>query len=132
MPRLASLYLPYLSTDRVRRKRDGRREEGQGSRAPLTSPLDREAKEAREPCSCLRGSHWRPGARWARSSSPERGGGPPAKPVVEGAQRLSSGDAGPLHHAAHGPPHSDPKGVAHREELPLLLSHRVGNRPEIA
>jgi 5-oxoprolinase (ATP-hydrolysing) len=38
------------------------------------------------------------------SSSPERGGGPPAKPGVEGAQRLDSGDAGPLHHASHGPP----------------------------
>ncbi|MGZ8305419.1 MAG: hydantoinase B/oxoprolinase family protein [Allosphingosinicella sp.] len=37
-------------------------------------------------------------------SSPERGGGPPAKPVVEGAQRQSSGGAGPLHHASHGPP----------------------------
>jgi 5-oxoprolinase (ATP-hydrolysing) len=35
----------------------------------------------------------------ARSSSPERGGGP-AKPV-EGSQRDSKG---PLHHAAHGPP----------------------------
>ena len=38
------------------------------------------------------------------SSSPERGGGPPAKPVVEGAQRRSSGDAGPLHQPAAGPP----------------------------
>jgi tRNA pseudouridine55 synthase len=37
-------------------------------------------------------------------SSPERGGGPPAKPVVEGAQRSSSGKTGPLHHASHGPP----------------------------
>lgn len=37
-------------------------------------------------------------------SSPERGRGPPAKPVVEGARRPSSGYVGPLHHASHGPP----------------------------
>jgi 5-oxoprolinase (ATP-hydrolysing) len=41
------------------------------------------------------------------SSSPERGGGPPAKPVVEGAQHGSRGEAGPLHHASNGlPPRS--------------------------
>ncbi|MFL6862548.1 MAG: hydantoinase B/oxoprolinase family protein, partial [Allosphingosinicella sp.] len=40
----------------------------------------------------------------AISSSPERGGGPPPEAVVEGAQRLDGGDAGPLHHASHGPP----------------------------
>ena len=38
------------------------------------------------------------------SSSPERGGGPPAKPVVEGAQRRSGGEAGPLHQPSAGPP----------------------------
>ncbi|HYD37750.1 MAG TPA: tRNA pseudouridine(55) synthase TruB [Allosphingosinicella sp.] len=38
------------------------------------------------------------------SSSPERGGGPPAKPVVEGAQGRSGGDAGPLHQPSAGPP----------------------------
>jgi uncharacterized protein (TIGR01244 family) len=38
------------------------------------------------------------------SSSPERGGGPPAKPVVEGSQRRSGADVGPLHPAAQGPP----------------------------
>jgi protein ImuB len=44
--------------------------------------------------------------------------------VVEGSRRLSSGEAGPLHHASHGsPPRSG-------EELkpPLLLSRRAGNR----
>jgi protein ImuB len=93
------------------------------SAAPLTLPLG-DVKEGREPCSCPRGGHWRPGARWARSS-PERGGGPPAKPGVEGARRLSSGDADPLHHAAHGPP---PRfGEELRPPL-LLLSRRTGNR----
>jgi tRNA pseudouridine55 synthase len=37
-------------------------------------------------------------------SSPARGGGPPAKPVVEGAQLQSSGEAGSLHQPAAGPP----------------------------
>jgi protein ImuB len=85
-------------------------------------------KEGREPCSCPRGGHWRPGARWARSSSPERGGGPPAKPVVEGSQRLSGGSARPLHQPTAGPP---PRSG---EELrpPLLLSRRTGNRLLVA
>jgi len=37
-------------------------------------------------------------------SSPERGGGPAAQRTVEGAQRGSSGEAGPLHHPSDGPP----------------------------
>jgi 5-methyltetrahydrofolate--homocysteine methyltransferase len=37
-------------------------------------------------------------------SSPERGGGPPAEPVVEGPHGGSGSAAGPLHHASHGPP----------------------------
>src|SRR5687767_7151136 len=120
MPRLASLYLPNLSTDRVRAAESGgRHSEGKGNAPPLTLPLD----GGREPCSCPRGGHGRPGARWARESSPGRGGGPPAQPVVEGAPNLAQT---PLHHASHGPP---PRPG---EELPLLLSRRVGNRLAIA
>src|SRR5687767_3018666 len=127
MPRVASLYLPNLSTDRVRAsEREGRRSEssspafrgrggtqagglgGEGLAESVLQTLTSHryaagpsspvrTGEGREPCSCPSEGHWRPGARWALSSSPERGGGPPAKPGVEGAQRGSSGDAGPLH-----------------------------------
>jgi tRNA pseudouridine55 synthase len=37
-------------------------------------------------------------------SSPERGGGPPSKAVVEGPRRSRDGDAGPLHRPSAGPP----------------------------
>src|SRR5687767_6433562 len=75
MPRVASLYLPNLSTDRVRAsEREGRRSEARGSAASLTLPMQ-DVKEGREPCSCPRGGHWRPGARWAQKSSPARSGG---------------------------------------------------------
>ena len=40
----------------------------------------------------------------ARCSSPERGGGPRAKRVVEGAPPRRGSEAGPLHHASHGRP----------------------------
>ena len=38
------------------------------------------------------------------SSAPERGRGPPAKPVMEGSQRGSSGGARPLQRPSAGPP----------------------------
>ncbi|MFN3944267.1 MAG: methionine synthase [Allosphingosinicella sp.] len=38
------------------------------------------------------------------NSSPERGGGPPAEPVVEGGERSERGGAGPLHQPSAGPP----------------------------
>jgi tRNA pseudouridine55 synthase len=49
-------------------------------------------------------------------SSPERGGGPPAKPVVEGSHGGSGSTAGPLHHASHGPP---PRSGEELEEATL-------------
>src|SRR5687768_1982010 len=50
-------------------------------------------------------------------SSPERGGGPPAKPVVEGSHGGSGSEAGPLHHASHGPP---PRSGEEWVRLPFL------------
>src|SRR5687768_9035550 len=92
MPRVASLYLPNFSTDRVRAS-EGRREAlkssprflGEGDHAKHgggvlpesgRTPPPRSARspspanageELREPCSCPNESHWRPGARWARA-----------------------------------------------------------------
>jgi tRNA pseudouridine55 synthase len=50
-------------------------------------------------------------------SSPERGGGPPPKAVVEGAQGRSSGDAGPLHQPSAGPP---PRSGKELDEITLV------------
>jgi protein ImuB len=57
MPRLASLFLPDLATDRIRR---------------AESPPERirAALETRETTLPVRGGGWRPGARWAREAPP--------------------------------------------------------------
>ncbi|HEX8222237.1 MAG TPA: glycine--tRNA ligase subunit beta [Allosphingosinicella sp.] len=85
-------------------------------------------------------------ARWlvdegiVTSSSPERGGGPPAKPVVEGAHAGAGSEAGPLHQPAAGPP---PRSGEERDGLAALaeraarlckadlVTQMVGEFPEL-
>jgi protein ImuB len=59
MPRLASLCLPDLAIDRIRR--------AQGKASP---PESRAALRSDERALPVRGGHWRPGARWAREEKP--------------------------------------------------------------
>jgi protein ImuB len=70
MPRVASLYLPDLPTDRLRRigAMSARRHEAVGPLpAPRFDPSQPPDIGSRiEDCSCPRGGGWRPGARWAR------------------------------------------------------------------
>jgi protein ImuB len=74
MPRVASLYLPDLSIDRLRRigAQPGRPHDavpsGQGARFDPATP---EIGSRIEDCSCPRGGGWRPGARWARRDEVE-------------------------------------------------------------
>jgi protein ImuB len=56
MPRLASLFLPDLATDRIRR-----------AAPPPEAAASRRPGERVLPA---RGGHWRPGARWAREAQP--------------------------------------------------------------
>jgi len=58
MPRLASLWLPDLATDRIRRTQ---------RRAARPDPA---APRADTQVLAARGGHWRPGARWAREAQP--------------------------------------------------------------
>src|SRR5690348_6883261 len=77
MPRLASLYFPYLAIERIQRS-DARpshsspRFRGEGDREAVErSDAKRPvlSHEERKPdCSCPRGGGWRPGARWAGNS----------------------------------------------------------------
>jgi len=66
-------------------------------------------------------------------SSPERGGGPPAKPVVEGAANV----APPLHHPADGPPPHAGEELADQAERAArlakadLVTGMVGEFPEL-
>src|SRR5687768_14234008 len=70
MPRVASLYLPDLAIDRLRRigVRPGKRPDAAhaqpAQRFDPTAPPDIGSRI--EDCSCPRGGGWRPGARWAR------------------------------------------------------------------
>jgi protein ImuB len=68
MRRVASLYLPSLATDRLRRSdaRAGRQQPDRGVAAALSPPAPRLEEEDEFSCSCPRGGGWRPGARWAQ------------------------------------------------------------------
>jgi len=130
MPRVASLYLPYLSTDRIRASERGGRPEERASAAALALPVDSPG-DGREPCSCPRGGHWRPGARWAREGKDVKNSSPAF--AGEGDQAKPGGGANgrrtPPPRFAWSPSPGNPG-----EEIrsPLLLSGRVGNRLEIA
>ena len=74
MTRVASLYLPYLAIERLRRDERLRRSERPTkppedgyvfSRARIEAPIDDDPGA----CSVPRGGGWRPGARWARDGT---------------------------------------------------------------
>jgi protein ImuB len=66
MPRVASLYLPQLAIERLRRAERSTRPPERGPldvRAPLPAPID----DNPGACSVPKGGGWRPGARWAQA-----------------------------------------------------------------
>ncbi|WP_347880930.1 DUF6504 family protein [Sphingobium yanoikuyae] len=67
MRRVASLFLPSLAVDRLRRNeaRTGRPPERTSAPQLLVIPLEEEDGSS---CSCPRGGGWRPGARWAQTA----------------------------------------------------------------
>lgn len=75
MPRLASLYLPFLPIERIRREENSGKPqpEAPAPAAPRTAttaapPAVADGYAERADCSCPRGGEWRPGARWAENS----------------------------------------------------------------
>jgi len=112
MSRVASLYLPHLPIDRLRRieaRKSGRPDSASvvpaGPHAPGPPLPGTEAKDGRIDCSVPRGGGWRPGARWARE---ER-----------------QAQTGPSPH------HRQPPSRA-ADEDPLVTIHRSGQRMTIA
>ena len=74
MQRVASLFLPHLAIERLRRDERARRNERQATQPETVDAVESAARLAlahsadHEPgaCSVPRGGGWRPGARWAR------------------------------------------------------------------
>jgi len=93
----------------------------------LALPLDA-SKEGREPCSCPRGGHWRPGARWAWKSSPPRSGGE-GDPAKQGGGVIAEASASYPSTTLRVVPLPICDG---EDKAPLLLSRRTGNRLLIA
>ncbi|NNM78291.1 DNA polymerase Y family protein [Sphingomonas sp. ID1715] len=79
MRRVASLYLPFLPTDRIRRMEENGGARPSPSPPPPPLPLAPPPGEQEQggiylgtECSCPRDGHWRPGARWAENSKERR------------------------------------------------------------
>jgi len=82
MPRVASLFLPHLAIERLRRV--GRMcGKAPSSAPPDAGPRPRFAEAVHDnpgPCSVPRGGGWRPGARWARDGT---AGGRPSQAAID-------------------------------------------------
>jgi protein ImuB len=183
MPRVASLYLPNLATDRLRRidkaarpsgsspalaGEERRRKGGAGdaddsalipaARLPenskeraklvaLRERLEQQSPESElgariEDCSCPRGGGWRPGASWARREALQAEiDSLPAhqRPLIQDLGRRTEPAKIPFRkteqsHVESRRPVRAPgwSPTLAEEKAPLLTTHRVGNRMEIA
>lgn len=140
MKRVASLYLPHLAIERLRRsERPDRPLEPRAFAAPLPSPIDDDPGA----CSVPRGGGWRPGARWAQD-----GGLTKAQVVGQMAQlpahqrppmRMLGRRSEPVEHPFKGmAPDEGARGAATAPapialpqqgwERPTVLVERVGQR----
>ncbi|QJR02886.1 DNA polymerase Y family protein [Sphingobium yanoikuyae] len=136
MTRVASLYLPQLAIERLRRSERPTRplEPGAGA-APLPLPVDDDPGA----CSVPRGGGWRPGARWAWD-----GGLSKAQVISQMAQlpahqrppmRMLGRRSEPVDHPFKAmPPDEGGRGavpmpvMAFRHDRPSVLIERVGQR----
>ena len=136
MTRVASLYLPQLAIDRLRRverlaqlERPARRpERASPSLAPrLAEPID----DNPGACSVPRGGGWRPGARWARDEGPR-----PSQSDIEALpahQRPTMREMGRRSEAAEHPFRAMPadEGGAGVRLAPLLSWTSLWGKPTI-
>ncbi|MFB0872588.1 MULTISPECIES: DUF6504 family protein [unclassified Sphingobium] len=136
MIRVASLYLPQLAIERLRRsERPARPLEPRAPAAPLPSPLDDDPGA----CSVPRGGGWRPGARWARDAGLTK-----AQVIGQIAQlpahqrppmRMLGRRSEPVEHPFKAmPPDEGARSaapipvMAFRHDRPTVLIERIGQR----
>jgi protein ImuB len=158
--RVASLYLPNLATDRLRRidgTATGTQLERVSVRAALVEDCEPEPGTRIEDCSCPRGGGWRPGASWARREELQaeidalpahqrpriqelgRRTEPAEMPFKKSSPPRGAGPQKAVVEGAvrqvQNPLHRISRGLPPRpgEDLPpIVTTHRVGNRIEVA
>ncbi len=135
MRRVASLFLPSLAIERLRRWE--RSASQQPDQAVLQLPVDDDPGA----CSVPRGGGWRPGARWARENAAARGDVAEqiaslprhAQPPMRELGRRSEPAHHPYKRAAEAPaaPVSLPSNGTASLFRPLVLIDAVGRRDEV-
>jgi protein ImuB len=136
MTRVASLYLPALSIERLRRLERPRAQPEPRALSPL--PVDDDPGA----CSVPRGGNWRPGARWAREGTRERLDVATEAPGLPLHQQPTMRELGRRSEAAEHPfkgrqhaPLAATVATAERAKAPaspLILAHQIGNQQLIA
>ena len=140
MPRLASLYLPDLAIERIRRTERPKPARPSGKSLPaFAGREDRPLDPTQLPlgtriadCSCPRGGHWRPGARWAREELKARIEALPAhqRPSIQELGRRSEQASNPFRireNALRAQSESISSNLA-----PLVTALKDGNRVVLA
>lgn len=136
MTRVASLFLPGLSIERLRRLERPRALPEPRALQPL--PVDDDPGA----CSVPRGGNWRPGARWARKGTPDRAQVAAAakalprhqQPTMRELGRRSEAAVHPFKGGQNAPPASTGTGAENPSPSapPLILAAQVGNKQLIS
>ena len=136
MTRVASLYLPALSIERLRRLERPRALPE--LRALLFLPVDDDPGA----CSVPRGGNWRPGARWAREGAPDRTRVAAAAKALPRHQQPTMRELGRRSEAAEHPfrggqnvplaPTIAATATQDSSAPPLILAAQVGNKQLIS
>nr|WP_149864702.1 DUF6504 family protein [Pacificimonas flava] len=130
MREVASLYLPHLAVERVRRQEQHTArspEEARSQRLPVASDPG--------PCSVPRGGPWRPGARWAKEQVEAQISALPRHqqpPMRELGRRSEAADP-PFRKRGHASEASERVTAPgfEADDVPLVLIRRTGRRNDV-
>ncbi|USI75015.1 Y-family DNA polymerase [Sphingomonas morindae] len=137
MRRVASLVLPSLAIDRLRRSmtrpggRPDQAEQARGAGPALAALAETGEAESDAACSCPRGGGWRPGARWAQAEAAAAGGAMREAGETAGSVRRALRDAEIAGLPAHQRP--SPRELGRRSEAAdNPFKGRFAPRPDAA